>query len=100
LISARGSELEDQDGLDKARGPGRRAAEFNGAHHQLGLIHAEAERRNITVHILLDFVHVAEYVWAAAHAFHTPATARPRHGPPTISPRSSQAKPSAPPTRC
>ncbi|MEU3283339.1 ISKra4 family transposase [Streptomyces antibioticus] len=46
----------------------------DGAHHQLGLIHAEAERRNITVHVLLDFVHVAEYVWAAAHAFHTPGS--------------------------
>ena len=28
MISARGSELEDQDGLDEARDPSRRAAEF------------------------------------------------------------------------
>lgn len=26
------------------------------------------------MHVLLDFVHVAEYVWAAAHAFHRPGT--------------------------
>jgi hypothetical protein len=26
------------------------------------------------VHVLLDFVHVAEYVWAAAHAFQKPGT--------------------------
>jgi hypothetical protein len=26
------------------------------------------------LHVLLDFVHVTEYVWAAAHAFHKPGT--------------------------
>jgi hypothetical protein len=35
---------------------------------------AESSRRGVTVHVLLDFVHVAEYVWAAAHAFHKPGT--------------------------
>lgn len=42
----------------------------DGARHQLDLITAESGRRGVTVHALLDFVHVAEYVWAAAHAFH------------------------------
>jgi hypothetical protein len=46
----------------------------DGARHQLELIQAEADRRHITVHVLLDFVHVAEYVWAAAHCFHKPGT--------------------------
>lgn len=46
----------------------------DGARHQLDLITAEAARRDVKVHILLDFVHVAEYVWAAAHAFHKPGT--------------------------
>ncbi|MBT2452931.1 ISKra4 family transposase [Streptomyces sp. ISL-43] len=46
----------------------------DGARHQLGLITAEAGRRGVTLHVLLDFVHVAEYVWAAAHAFHKPGT--------------------------
>jgi hypothetical protein len=46
----------------------------DGARHQLDLISAETSRRNVTVHVLLDFVHVAEYVWAAAHAFHKPGT--------------------------
>lgn len=41
----------------------------DGARHQLDVIHAEAARRGVAVHILLDFVHVAEYVWAAARAF-------------------------------
>ncbi|MGW5464870.1 ISKra4 family transposase [Streptomyces sp. NPDC003996] len=46
----------------------------DGARHQLDLIDAEAGRRGVTVHVLLDFVHVAEYVWAAAHAFYKPGT--------------------------
>ncbi|MFB8136506.1 ISKra4 family transposase [Streptomyces mirabilis] len=46
----------------------------DGARHQLDLITAETDRRGVTVHVLLDFVHVAEYVWAAAHAFHKPGT--------------------------
>ncbi|MBT2492933.1 ISKra4 family transposase [Streptomyces sp. ISL-96] len=46
----------------------------DGARHQLGLITAEVGRRGVTLHVLLDFVHVAEYVWAAAHAFHKPGT--------------------------
>ncbi|MCO6011749.1 ISKra4 family transposase [Actinoallomurus purpureus] len=47
----------------------------DGARHQLDLITGEAGRRGVTVHLLLDFVHVAEYVWAAAHAFYKPGTA-------------------------
>jgi hypothetical protein len=42
----------------------------DGARHQLDLIEAEARRRGATIHVLIDFVHVAEYVWTAAHAFH------------------------------
>lgn len=46
----------------------------DGARHQLDLFAAETSRRGVTVHVLLDFVHVAEYVWAAAHAFHKPGS--------------------------
>ncbi|WP_331719580.1 ISKra4 family transposase [Streptomyces virginiae] len=46
----------------------------DGARHQLDLVTAEAGRRGVTLHVLLDFVHVAEYVWAAAHAFNKPGT--------------------------
>ncbi|AZP14776.1 ISKra4 family transposase [Streptomyces aquilus] len=42
----------------------------DGARHQLDLIQAEADRRGIHLNILLDFVHVAEYTWTDAHAFH------------------------------
>ncbi|WKK26878.1 ISKra4 family transposase [Streptomyces olivoreticuli] len=46
----------------------------DGARHQLDLIQSEADRRGITVHVLLDIVHVSEYIWAAAHCFHQPGT--------------------------
>jgi hypothetical protein len=46
----------------------------DGARHQLDLIQDEAARRGIRLNILLDFVHVAEYVWTAAHAFHPPGS--------------------------
>jgi hypothetical protein len=46
----------------------------DGARHQLDLITAESIRRGVTLHVLLDFVHVAEYVRAAAHTFHKPGT--------------------------
>jgi hypothetical protein len=46
----------------------------DGARHQLDLIRTEAARRHVAVHILLDFVHVTEYAWAAAHAFYPVGT--------------------------
>jgi hypothetical protein len=46
----------------------------DGARHQLDLITAEAARRRIRVHIVIDFVHVLEKLWAAAWSLHPPAT--------------------------
>ncbi|WP_326674291.1 ISKra4 family transposase [Streptomyces sp. NBC_01257] len=46
----------------------------DGARHQLDLIESESARRGIEVTVLLDIVHVSEYVWAAAHAFHAVGT--------------------------
>ncbi|MER6571053.1 ISKra4 family transposase [Streptomyces sp. NPDC001093] len=46
----------------------------DGARHQLDVIRTEAARRGVTIHVLIDFVHVTEYVWAAAHAFHKPGS--------------------------
>lgn len=42
----------------------------DGSRQQLDQIHAEARRRQATVHIVLDFVHVLEYLWKAAWCFH------------------------------
>ncbi|WP_406446978.1 hypothetical protein OHB14_51015 [Streptomyces sp. NBC_01613] len=68
----------------------------DGARHQLELIQAEAGRRGIDVHVLLDFVHVAEYVWGAAHCFNKVGTSEVEVWVPATSPRSSTARPPAP----
>ncbi|MEY9873189.1 hypothetical protein ABH931_002671 [Streptacidiphilus sp. MAP12-33] len=44
---------------------------YLGACHRLGPITAEHGRRGVTVHVLLDFVYVAEHLWSAAHALCT-----------------------------
>jgi hypothetical protein len=42
----------------------------DGAEHQLGLIRAEAACRGVTVHIVIDLIHVLEYIWKAAWSLH------------------------------
>jgi hypothetical protein len=42
----------------------------DGAEHQLDLIRAEAARRGITIHIVIDLIHVLEYLWKAAWSLH------------------------------
>ncbi|WP_374106736.1 ISKra4 family transposase [Kitasatospora aureofaciens] len=57
----------------EARDPGHRrtwVVLVDGARHQLDLIRAEAARRNVTVHIVIDIIHVLEYLWGAAHCLH------------------------------
>ena len=44
----------------------------DGAEHQLGLIRAEAQRRDVTIHIVIDLIHVLEYIWKAAWSLHSP----------------------------
>ncbi|MEU5438201.1 ISKra4 family transposase [Streptomyces sp. NPDC020719] len=46
---------------------------IDGARHQRELIQAEAARRGVRIHIVLDLVHVIEKLWAAARCFY-PAT--------------------------
>jgi hypothetical protein len=40
--------------------------------HQLGLIQAGAAARGVTLAIVIDFIHVLEYLWKAAWCFHPP----------------------------
>jgi hypothetical protein len=40
--------------------------------YQLGLIQAQAAARGITLTILVDFIHVLEYLWKTAWCFHPP----------------------------
>jgi len=42
----------------------------DGNNHQIGRIEAEAAARQVTVPIVIDFVHVIEYLWKAAWSFH------------------------------
>ncbi len=44
----------------------------DGNNTQIEAIRAEAARRKVTVHLLLDFVHVTEYIWTAAWSFFEP----------------------------
>jgi hypothetical protein len=45
----------------------------DGAEHQLDLIRAEAARRAVTIHVVIDLVHVLEYAWGAAWSLHDKA---------------------------
>ncbi len=40
--------------------------------HQLDCIAAQAAQRGITITIVIDFIHVLEYLWKAAWCFHAP----------------------------
>jgi len=42
----------------------------DGAEHQLNLIRAEAARRNAAIHVVIDLIHVLEYIWKAAWSLH------------------------------
>ena len=44
----------------------------DGDNHQLGLFRAAAAARGITLAIVVDFIHVLEYLWKAAWCFHAP----------------------------
>lgn len=46
----------------------------DGNKDQLALIQAEAERRGISITIVLDFIHVLQYLWGASTAFHDETT--------------------------
>ena len=56
-----------------ARDPGRLrtwVVLVDGAEHQLALVRAEAARRGATIHIIIDIIHVLEYIWGAAWSLH------------------------------
>ena len=45
---------------------------MDGDIYQLGLIQDQAAARGVTVTVLIDFIHVLEYLWKAAWCFHDP----------------------------
>jgi hypothetical protein len=42
----------------------------DGNSHQIDRIRAEAKARKITIPVIVDFIHVIEYIWKAAWCFH------------------------------
>jgi hypothetical protein len=44
----------------------------DGDNHQIEVFRAEAARRDVTITIMIDFIHVLEYLWKAAWCFHPP----------------------------
>jgi hypothetical protein len=57
------------------RDPGHRRtwiALVDGDIYQIGLIAGQAAARGVTLVILVDFIHVLEYLWKAAWCFHAP----------------------------
>ncbi|WSY90074.1 ISKra4 family transposase [Streptomyces sp. NBC_00873] len=42
----------------------------DGARHQIDLIKAEAQQRGVDLHIIVDLIHVLEYLWRAAWCLH------------------------------
>jgi hypothetical protein len=48
----------------------------DGANHQLDQIRAEAKARGVHVDIIIDFIHILEYLWAAAADCHPTHNAR------------------------
>jgi len=57
------------------RDPGRLRtwiALVDGDTYQLGLFQAQAAARGVTLAIVIDFIHVLEYLWKAAWCFHRP----------------------------
>ncbi len=57
------------------RDPGRARdwiALADGDNHQIALIQAEAAARGVEVTVLIDLIHVIEYIWKAGWALHAP----------------------------
>ncbi|WP_373873385.1 hypothetical protein, partial [Actinoplanes derwentensis] len=50
----------------------------DGNNHQIDRINAEAHARGVRINLILDFVHVLEYLWKAADDLHPTHPARPR----------------------
>lgn len=42
----------------------------DGDRHQIDLVEAEAARRKVTIHLIVDLIHVIEYLWKASWCFH------------------------------
>src|SRR6266849_4523578 len=72
---ARGADEVIAAAFDQAEARDRQHARtwvvlVDGDRHQIELAEAEAACRKVAIHIVVDLVHVLEYIWAAAWSFH------------------------------
>ena len=70
VISSAFEEAQSRDPLHQREW----VALVDGEAHQLSYIKAEAQRHQVDVTIVLDFIHVLEYLWIAAHCFFSPGS--------------------------
>ncbi|MFF4667894.1 hypothetical protein [Streptomyces sp. NPDC001282] len=60
-------------GQADARDPAHRRCRMvlvDGDRHQIEPVEAEAARRKVTIHLIVDLIHVIEYLWKASWCFH------------------------------
>ena len=95
VIAAAFTEAARRD-PDHAR---RWVALVDGNNHQIDRIRAEAKARGVTVTILVDFIHVLEYLWAPPGASTTRATRPPNAGCARKPSRCSPDRPASSPPR-
>jgi hypothetical protein len=75
ITASRAETIATLLGQAERRDPGHARtwiALVDGDNHQIEAIRAGAARRDITITIMIDFIHVLEYLWKAAWCFHTP----------------------------
>jgi len=75
IAASRAGTIAAVFGQAERRDPGHERtwiALADGDRHQIDVIRAEAAARNITITIVIDFIHVIEYLWKAAWCFCPP----------------------------
>ena len=75
ITASRAETIAALFGQAERRDPGHARpwiALVDGDRHQIEVICAEAAARGISITILVDFIHVLEYLWKAAWCFHAP----------------------------
>jgi hypothetical protein len=75
ITASRAETIATLPGQAERRDPGHARtwiALVDGDNHQIEVIRAQAARRGITITIMIDFIHVLEYLWKAAWCFRPP----------------------------
>ena len=68
------SDMFDEAQKRDPEGERKRVVLVDGNEHQLSVIEAEAKMRKFSVTVVVDIIHVIEYLWKAAYAFYSPGS--------------------------